>query len=1081
MKPFNVVMSCGVAAIALVASAPANAQERVFDIPAQTAVRAIPEFARQAQIQIVAPARDLEGIQTPAIKGTMDARAALRRLIAGTPLQIDSDNGQIITLRSSRASSAGAGGTVRRVEVGTISGQVLDPATGEYLRDARVRVVSQTGEESSTTSGDRGEFRLLSIPAGTADVTVSYTGYADRTIAVAVRPGETIRQDFDLVQGEGETAGTEILVSAARYGDARAIMAQRQSMDIKNSLSVESYGEIAEGNPAEFLKYMPGVGVDTTVDGTARYVGLRGMPSEYTAVTINGINVAGTDANPSSTGGSRSFSWEQSSLSNLESIEISKTVSADVDANAPAGTINLRTRRAFDRKGRSIVASVSASTHEDMWDSASTGPNRRGYGTKFLPNVSLQYSDVFLDRRLGVVASFSRSNTYIEQETVTLGRSYTPATNATGSRDPFAVTSIAAKFDTREVMRQSASLNLDFKATDNLILSLTAMANDSNINAGWATYTLTTGARTTGVEGDAAFDMVNQTPPGTNTIRVSNVSTYKIGSTRTLTPSFEWNGNSFRLDGNLSYSRSKSHYDPAGEIGSANQMGSLYASGDFSAARSDDLREQDWTIAQVSGSDWSDTAAWTAPDSVVLRTNSGASGQQTFTGGAMNFTYWADIGAVPFEFKTGFKHQQSEWDYEDTSDADRYLYVGEKPFTEFLESIRSEREVSFADLGVSLASRGEGTGLYLPDNYKLFDLYNQNPNDWVPTSATSATEWYRIHVGNSKHFQEAISALYFMSTADFTDRLKVRAGLRWEQTSTEALEFDPVSAQEVTAAGYEVSDGTGLATTIEGMEYQFLTNPRTERKGKYDHFFPSASLKYSFDYNIDLKVGYSRTIRRPEISQLTGVWRIDEINQIITAPNPNLQPEVSSNLSVRLAKYFEPVGLISVNYFQNRIKGLIQTSEMTAQEFGYTGTEYADYTFRSTQTVDEDSINIHGWEFEFNHAMDYLPGPLSGLTLRGSYTKNNPEIPVYGMADKLASISASWKHGPARLDLNTVWNDDKARTETTWWEAFFRIGNLLDEDVNVIEQNANGDDGNMYSARRTNFGRSGAIGIRARF
>ena len=58
-------------------------------------------LARQGQVQIVASARNLEGVMTPAVKGRMDVRTALRRLIAGTPLRIDSDDGQIITLRSS--------------------------------------------------------------------------------------------------------------------------------------------------------------------------------------------------------------------------------------------------------------------------------------------------------------------------------------------------------------------------------------------------------------------------------------------------------------------------------------------------------------------------------------------------------------------------------------------------------------------------------------------------------------------------------------------------------------------------------------------------------------------------------------------------------------------------------------------------------------------------------------------------------------------------------------------------------------------------------------------------------------------
>jgi len=76
------------------------AQQANFDVPAIEAIKAIPEFARQAGIQIVAPADQLKGITTPAIKGAMDARAALRMLLIGTGLEIASDDGAVITLKA---------------------------------------------------------------------------------------------------------------------------------------------------------------------------------------------------------------------------------------------------------------------------------------------------------------------------------------------------------------------------------------------------------------------------------------------------------------------------------------------------------------------------------------------------------------------------------------------------------------------------------------------------------------------------------------------------------------------------------------------------------------------------------------------------------------------------------------------------------------------------------------------------------------------------------------------------------------------------------------------------------------------
>jgi iron complex outermembrane receptor protein len=77
----------------------AAAEPRAFDLAADDAVEAIPEFGRQAGVQIVAPARHLEGLQTQRVVGTMEPRDALLMLLQGTGLEVASDNGRVITLR----------------------------------------------------------------------------------------------------------------------------------------------------------------------------------------------------------------------------------------------------------------------------------------------------------------------------------------------------------------------------------------------------------------------------------------------------------------------------------------------------------------------------------------------------------------------------------------------------------------------------------------------------------------------------------------------------------------------------------------------------------------------------------------------------------------------------------------------------------------------------------------------------------------------------------------------------------------------------------------------------------------------
>src|ERR1700744_2256554 len=98
-KALRSVLLSGSAALVIGLGAPAFAQTKSFDLPAQPAVNSIPMFAKQAGIQIVAPAGQLSGINTPAIHGELDRKQALARLLEGTPLVVSSDDGSVVILQ----------------------------------------------------------------------------------------------------------------------------------------------------------------------------------------------------------------------------------------------------------------------------------------------------------------------------------------------------------------------------------------------------------------------------------------------------------------------------------------------------------------------------------------------------------------------------------------------------------------------------------------------------------------------------------------------------------------------------------------------------------------------------------------------------------------------------------------------------------------------------------------------------------------------------------------------------------------------------------------------------------------------
>lgn len=105
-KALCVAISNALAFGVLMLAAPAMAQERKFDIPAAEATSAIPEYARQANIQIIAPGERLVGVRTVAVKGNMDRQVALQKLLAGTGLKVSSDNGRVVALAEAEKKSA---------------------------------------------------------------------------------------------------------------------------------------------------------------------------------------------------------------------------------------------------------------------------------------------------------------------------------------------------------------------------------------------------------------------------------------------------------------------------------------------------------------------------------------------------------------------------------------------------------------------------------------------------------------------------------------------------------------------------------------------------------------------------------------------------------------------------------------------------------------------------------------------------------------------------------------------------------------------------------------------------------------
>lgn len=901
---------------------------------------------------------------------------------------------------------------------GVITGRVFNPNTGEYLRNAQIRV-EETGQTVISESG--GEFRLAPVPAGKATLVVTYTGYRSATATVSVAAGATVSQDFNLVStidtgAAGETIKLgQFVVSSEREGAAKAIMDQRNSMNITNTVASDTFGDNAEGNIGEFLKHLPGVELDLFY-GEVRTVRLGGLGSEYTSVTMDGIALASVDANNSGSGAARSFTMEMASLNSMESIEVNKTISADQDANAPAGIINLRTKRAFERSGRRISWQANVTAHSEAMTFGSTrGPDEDGTSRKLRPGGIFEYSDIFFNRRLGVVLNVSESNVY--QEALIASQAYSTAVTAADPR-PLVPTTLNFQWAPRFNKRFATTLTADYKISRELNVGLGVVYNYTDLWTPQRTviFNSSTGARSQVVGTDP---LLSFTSAASGTVTVNPAAVAKMGETFTLLPRVGYKRGNLELEGKFAYSDSTSWYNPLGRRNSIRDSNSPIANGITYRAERSSLLTPDWKFTQVAGPDIGSGASYTNP---TLTANDGRFGRTVlFTGEVIGTLKTFQI--LPVTWKTGLKTRQHIQKFEDDTLAKRFDYApgGTVPARGAWEAFRSPWGYSLGMIDGSTTSLS-GATVFMPNLRAMGDLYQQNPGSFRQSWGTNADNFYQSYVARRRRYYEQIDAGFLMGTT-YWKRAMFRAGIRWENTLTEASEANTRTPTEVRAAGFPVAAG-GIATTIPGLEYQFLSRPRVKRTGEYDNLFPSASFKYNLRENLDLHLGYSATIRRPSYVNLAGVWIINETAQTVTLPNPGLKPETSDNFAARLAYYFGPVSQLAVTFTERKVTDLIVSDRMSADEFGYTGgDELQNYEF-ITFDNNSDRIKIRSMEIEYNQSLAFLGQLFRRFSIGGSYTRLYAEVPRANLTPHLASGRLNYTLNRFTVYANWNWSDD---------------------------------------------------------
>ncbi len=263
---------------------------------------------------------------------------------------------------------------------GSIRGKVTD-AEHQTLPGAAIQIESL---HTVVTSDQNGFYSLPNLKPGVYKVKISYVGYEPKFITVKF-DGRSLVQNVEL-----STSNTlsEAVVTGAFFGQRKALQMQKESMGVNNVVSADQVGKFPDSNIGDALKRINGVNVQYD-QGEARFGQVRGTAADLTSVTINGNRI------PSAEGGTRNVQLDLIPADMIETIELNKVVTSDMDGDAIGGEINLITKNTPNHRvlNFNVGSGYSWISQKPLWDLGAT-LGSRFFNSRFglMASASYQYS-----------------------------------------------------------------------------------------------------------------------------------------------------------------------------------------------------------------------------------------------------------------------------------------------------------------------------------------------------------------------------------------------------------------------------------------------------------------------------------------------------------------------------------------------------------------------------------------------------------------------------------------------------------------------------------------------------------------
>ncbi len=814
------------------------------------------------------------------------------------------------------------------------SGRVQHAATGAYLEGATVTV--EPGGQSTLTSRD-GSFYFSTLPPGDYRFSVSYTGLDTQSIPVGLAAGQSVTREIALTAQI--YAMEKFTVAGEREGNALAITQQRNAPNVKNVISADAFGNIADQNIGNLLMRLPGV-AEEILEGEIASVSVRGVAADMNAVTIDGTR--GASGNTGTL--DRGFTIDRIPADFVERIEVTKALTPDMDGDSIGGAVNLRTKSPLDRKGRYLSYMGGTSWNLDR--------------DTFTPIGSISYSDTFgADQRVGVLFTSSYNKTEKPRDSVYQNWQATEVRDAPAY---FWMPTLGEDFLQHE--RIGIGARVDYKLARNHRVFLNTMYSDYTDQLDRRHITMTpTLAQVRPGWTDRVTETINHPVNLSQNHRVRTVESVNVVL-----------GGELRFDrGLLDYGANISR-----SVGTEDRViPTIVVQGvGFRFDRSDPWYP---TLTQISGPSIYDRSTHRLNTFNLQDFDD----EDTVRGAHVNWKQRLPTTLVA-NFKTGVRWRGQERDRRQERPA--YAYggadgvIGPNPAT----GINDDNVAQFADPGYVY---GSARGRYQPvpaiDRFLVLRQLRENPGHFTENVLNTTRDALQFN----GQVSEDVIAAYLMGDVRI-GQLDITGGVRVEETTLTGRgvrqEITPEErARRLTWVGPVTNDELRRRTVAE------WSNVR-EEEGEYRNVLPSVHFKYNLSANLLARLSYSTGLGRPNFSNLLRTTTVSNEAMRVTAANADLKPQTTENYDFSLEYYFEPAGYMSLGIFRKEIKDFIygDTGGIIGggPDNGFEG-EYEGYTL--TKNVNGGAGVVKGFELSYNQRLTRLPGAWKGLGVMANYTK----------------------------------------------------------------------------------------------